>query len=383
MDAGRFVSGLVRRLPQWGDVVDLVRRNMSADAWPRLQARVSRADSRHVAVAGVGVSLVACGLIYLGGKQLRVTYAPYYHRFAEYFWKRADPSAASRLSAWAGYGLHQMAVWGCVYTAQQQRLSYSTEMRPLNWTAIGINGAFAVLHFAQTQLWYDGLAQDVPEMTSLGSVAFMLMLILVLESPRRGLAFGNKQIRLRREFVELVRRYHGYIFSWAIVYTFWYHPMEPTPGHLVGFGYMFMLMLQSALIFTRAHTNRFWTFALETMVIPHAVTTAIMNRNRLAPMFFFGFLSMVLMAQMHNFNLSQRTKMAAYASYLAAATASFAARRELHKLHDILRVPLLEYGMVGLLYVLFLAGMKLAELLNDESAGSASTQLLPHPSGPV
>ena len=27
-----------------------------------------------------------------------------------------------------------------------------------------------------------------------------------------------------------VRKYHGYAFSWAVIYTFWYHPMENTYG---------------------------------------------------------------------------------------------------------------------------------------------------------
>ena len=51
---------------------------------------------------------------------------------------------------------------------------------------IGVNLAFAALHIVQTQLWFDGLAQDVPEITALGSVALMLMVILILEALRRG-----------------------------------------------------------------------------------------------------------------------------------------------------------------------------------------------------
>lgn len=43
------------------------------------------------------------------------------------------------------------------------------------------------LHLVQTWLWYDGLAQDVPIWSSQGSVIVMLVLILFLEMPRRGL----------------------------------------------------------------------------------------------------------------------------------------------------------------------------------------------------
>ena len=28
------------------------------------------------------------------------------------------------------------------------------------------------------------------------------------------------------EAVDVAKRYHGYVFSWAVIYTFWYHPME-------------------------------------------------------------------------------------------------------------------------------------------------------------
>ena len=45
--------------------------------------------------------------------------------------------------------------------------------------------------------------------------------------------------------LEVARKYHGYYFAWAIIYTFWYHPMEITGGHLLGFFYMFLLLLHT------------------------------------------------------------------------------------------------------------------------------------------
>ena len=53
-----------------------------------------------------------------------------------------------------------------------------------------------------------------------------------------------------------MRKYHGYVFAWATVYTFWYHPMENTAGHLIGFFYMFLLLLQGSLFLTRIHINK-------------------------------------------------------------------------------------------------------------------------------
>ncbi len=43
--------------------------------------------------------------------------------------------------------------------------------------------------------------------------------------------------------------------------------MEPTNGHLIGFFYMFLLMLQGSLFFTRIHVNRWWTLIQEFLVL--------------------------------------------------------------------------------------------------------------------
>ena len=61
----------------------------------------------------------------------------------------------------------------------------------------------------------------------------MLVLILILETPRRGLILGKK-IKFHKRFLQIIRDYHGYIITWGLIYTFWYHPMENTFGHLAG-----------------------------------------------------------------------------------------------------------------------------------------------------
>ena len=38
------------------------------------------------------------------------------------------------------------------------------------------------------------------------------------------------------EAVDVAKRYHGYVFSWAVIYTFWYHPME-------GMKYIYIIMV--------------------------------------------------------------------------------------------------------------------------------------------
>jgi hypothetical protein len=311
-------------------------------------------DAQALLWLGAGASAAACLLMAYGARDLKVIYTPHSGRPGDYRWISLNPSTAGRLTAWAGYAAHQLGLWACIYVMQRERLAYGAAMRPVNWTALGVNAAGVLLHYLHTKRFYDGLAADVPEGSALGSVAFMLMLTLVLEAPRRGLAFGSRRVGLPKELIYLVRRYHGYLFSWAVIYTFWYHPMEPRSGHVLGFFHTLLLLIQASLPFTRAHLNRRWTAALELMVLPHAVTTAVMNRNRLAPMFAFGFSGMALIAQMHGVGLSRRVKISAYLAYGTALLGYYGRRGELRKAVDVLRVPALEYGVVGILAALTL-----------------------------
>jgi hypothetical protein len=82
----------------------------------------------------------------------------------------------------------------------------------------------------------------------------MLVFVLLIEYRDRGLVFGwpnqwsddavAKKLRLTPEPIEYVRKYHGYAFSWAVIFTFWYHPMENTYGHALGFSHTFLVMIQ-------------------------------------------------------------------------------------------------------------------------------------------
>jgi hypothetical protein len=84
--------------------------------------------------------------------------------------------------------------------------------------------------------------------------------------------------------------------------TVWtHHPMVNTSGHLIGFLYMFLLLVQGSLFFTRSHVNRWWTLTLELSVAVHGTLVAVMSTgpNRLWPMFLFGFLAIFVITQMH------------------------------------------------------------------------------------
>jgi hypothetical protein len=280
-----------------------------------------------------------------------------------YPWRLLNPTTLSHLTAWVGYALHNLSAWVIIFLARRQKPKYASNLRWFNWAMILTNASFVLLHLVQSHLWYDGLAQDVPEITALGSVALMLMVILILETPRRGLILGRK-IKFHHQFLKIVREYHGYLFSWAIIYTFWYHPTEGTAGHLAGFFYMFMLFVQSALIFNRAHLNKVWTVTLEMFVLIHGILVAILQGNTLWPMFAFGFGAMIVLTQMYGLGLSTRTKWLVGAAFIALTFGTYAIMGRLADIHEILRIPMLDYLVVFLLYGIFLVVLRVTKLFS-------------------
>lgn len=277
----------------------------------------------------------------------------YYSFF--YPWQTRNPTTMAYVTAWLGYALHNIAAWAVIWTAQRAKPKYESGFRWFNWAMVAVNlGGFA-LHWIQTQLWYDGLAIAVPEVTSQGSVILMLVFILILEAPRRGLFVGRK-IKFQHAFLDVVRRYHGYLFSWALIYTFWYHPMENTFGHLAGFFYMFALLSQSVLLFNRAHLNKWWKFSLEALVLVHGTLVAIYQGKGLWPMFFFGFGAMIVLTQMHGLGLSARLRWALAALFVLGVGLFYGLSRDFARVNEVIRIPFIEYLLVFAFYGLFMAG---------------------------
>ena len=137
--------------------------------------------------------------------------------------------------------------------------------------------------------------------------------------------------------------------------------MLDTPGHLIGFFYMFLLLLQGSLFLTRAHTNRWWTLTLELLVAVHGTLVAIMQSgpDGLWPMFLFGFLAVFVITQMHGVGLSHRTRWVIGLGFLAAVVGTYAVLG-FGRLDEVLRIPVIEYGLVGLLALLLWGGLALA-----------------------
>jgi hypothetical protein len=270
-----------------------------------------------------------------------------------YDWQLLDPSAWGRITIWLGFGLHQLAVWWTIYYAQKNYHKYTDKLRPVNYWALGINAAFVLLHYAQTYFFYDAIAQDIPSWTAQFAVIMMLVVILALENQRRGFMFGKK-FPFKQEFIRWLKEYHGYAFSFAIIYTFWFHPMVPTAGHIFGFFYTILVMVQGSLMFTRVHLDTNWKFLLEILVLPHAIAIAWFQGPALVAMFGFGFMVLFLCTQMHGLKLPLWAKSAFTISFLLMVAFTYFVAREPSMINEVIRVPMIEYLSIIAIYGVWL-----------------------------
>lgn len=171
-----------------------------------------------------------------------------------YPWRLASPTAAARISTWLGYIVHQLGQFFILANVQwlsrtdQIQAQWSSEYQWWNWQMLYLNASMVGYKFIQGHLWYQGLAGDVPEGTAMGAVVAILIGAMIIEIPYRGLFFGHgKKVAIPhfQDVIAFVKRYHGYMMSFGIVYNFHYHPVEATVGHLLGFFYQFLLLWQS------------------------------------------------------------------------------------------------------------------------------------------
>lgn len=293
-----------------------------------------------------------------------------------YYWQLESPTVWTRLSAWIPYTVHIVGMWFLIHQARQVRPRYIFGLHSFNVWALALNAFFILLHIVQTKYFYDGLAQDVHEVTPLASVVLMLFLILLMENGRRGMFFG-KPLKFMTGVGDTARRYHGYYIAWAIIYTFWYHPIEDTSGHLAGFAYMFLLLLQSSLFFTRYHVNRVWTMFLETLFVIHGALVAafILNpgEHQFWSQFLFGGAAIFLITQMHGLGLDRRGKLMVGGPILAIMVVFYALMPEL--LGNLPVLPMTMYFGTLLLFLVLWLLARFARLFVRETQSGEPASL--------
>jgi len=274
-----------------------------------------------------------------------------------YYWKLPRPELWASITMWVFYLAHQVAVWWLIVKLRSQPPVPKGRIGKYNLLLLVVNAVFIVLHLVQTTLFYDALAQFTPVWSSQGSVIVMLVMILILLNNRRGLFFGKK-VALPPLGVSLVQKTHGFYIAWAVVYTFWFHPMEGNLGHLLGFLYIFLLLTQLSLARTNWHLNIKWITLLEVFVAFHGAVVAILAKNGMWPMFFFGFMMMFIVTQMYGVIKNRIAVAGIIASYAALVLVTYSgALKTLFtgtpvgwaSIHQITWIPVILYLLVFVL----------------------------------
>lgn len=281
---------------------------------------------------------------------------------AWYFWKLPAVSIMATISMWVLYGAHQILCWYFIFKLQHEKHNLLSEnMGKYNMALLIVNGVFSILHLLQTQFFYDGLAQFVPVSSSQYSVIIMLVFMLILLNGMRGLFFGKK-VPLSQKAVYGIQKTHGYYIAWAVVYTFWFHPMESTWGHLLGFFYMFLLMLQMSLAYTKNHTSVRWVTVLESLVALHGTVVALVGGQKMWSMFLFGFAMMFIVTGMYGVVKLKGLRIAFTAIYLAAAIVVYSGvlgtGQQISSIHQIFWIPVILYGLVYVFAGIYHIAMK-------------------------
>jgi hypothetical protein len=286
-----------------------------------------------------------------------------------YYWKLPTRDFWGMNIAWTMYLANQISIWAIIYFAQKNQFGFknatSRNLSKYTLYALTITVTFVFLHLVQTQLWFDGLAQDVPILTSQGSVIVLLSIVLIIENQRRGLFLGRKAGKpFTASVAAFFRSSHKYIFAWALIYTFWFHPMATDPQLLSGFFYMFLLFTQLMLAWTPLHLDKRWIILLESYVAIHAVIVAAWNSKlfggaEIWPMFFTGFAFMFVFTYMYAARVSRKIYGLVLAIYVAFISwlylpVPFGFGRSIINLERIefLWIPMILYGLAALFAVL-------------------------------
>lgn len=316
----------------------------------------------------IAISISFTGFIWVLAPYLpSINFAPdtgYLH----YFWKLPNPNFWSHFTSWGGYILHQVIAWVILYLAQKNPKPFDDKLNKYNYWMLGTHVIFFFVHLIQSHIWYDGIAQDVSILASQGSVIIMLVMIMILLNRRRGVLLGKK-LSIPAKVENYVSKNHGYYIMWALVFTYWYHPMEGTMGHLVGFLYMFLLMMQSATFYTRVHLNKYWILFLEFFVLLHGSLVAISTGNGMWPMFAFGFGFMTIFAQVYILKLKKWQYTLLQIIYILLLLLIYGGLvgdfRTINQVYEVAYIPVTDYVLLLLMIPLYLVGFKVVELIGN------------------
>lgn len=263
-----------------------------------------------------------------------------------YYWQLADRNALNMLIVWTMFGLQ---LYGNIHFIRIRQQDKRREFTSVNLQILLFNLLFIIIHFIQSIFGYDGLAQDVSVFSSQYSVILVLVMIILIQVPRRGIIFGKK-LKIDKQAMSILYRIHGFLFTFAIVYTFWFHPTIYTIGHLFGFFYMFLLFIQIGFFKTKIHTNPKWIVGLEVLVAFHGASVAYFVQNSsLWSMFLFGFGFIFFATQIYGLTTNKTIIRACQIGFLSVVGIYYGTH-QITDIHQVLWIPIVEYGHVLIMY---------------------------------
>lgn len=268
---------------------------------------------------------------------------------SHYYWQLETRNALNMLLVWIFFGIQLV---GNIQLIRKRQKEKSREFTATNLQILLFNFVMIIIHYIQSIIGYDGLAQDVSVFSSQYSVILVLVMIILMQAPRRGLIFG-KRLKIDKPIMNIIYGVHGFLFTFAIVYTFWFHPVVYTIGHLFGFFYMFLLFIQIGLFKTKIHTNPKWIVWLEVLVAFHGASVAYFVQNSdLWAMFLFGFGFIFFATQIYGITNNRKLIHIAQIGFVIAILLYYSTNN-IGNIHQVLWIPIVEYGHVIVLYGVF------------------------------
>ncbi|KAI9472026.1 MAG: hypothetical protein EXX96DRAFT_582643 [Benjaminiella poitrasii] len=234
-----------------------------------------------------------------------------------YPWRQVKPDPIGDGIAWIAYVIHQLGQWLILSRVQSMSniKKWTANYQWWNWQMVYLNSFMLFFKLVHGHIFYDGLAIHVPEGVAQGSVILVLVLVIIIAIPYRGIIFGRGKISPNDPVVKFIRKYHGYAMSFGTVLNFHYHPVEGTMGHCFGFIYQCLLIWQSTNFLHKSHRNKSWILLLETWVFLHGTLTALIQPGIGWQIFSYGFMLVFLLNQIFQIRLNKRQLVVTYLGF--------------------------------------------------------------------
>lgn len=89
-------------------------------------------------------------------------------------------------------------------------------------------------------------------------------------------------------------------------------------------------------------------------------------------MFLFGFAGILVITQIHGLGLSVRTRWLIFAAFVASIGIVYTLTSRWSKIDEVIRIPAIDYILIFLIYLLYLAGAGIYRLVNHSRRSPAA-----------